>query len=430
MAVYMVRRNNPWGAVGLNLGNGLLGSVLGGMFARDAAARDARRSRQLYGAVADSMTPQQGLPQPEAPRPQYSEDVQSLANSAMRGMPTATEDQGWSGLWNNTVGLGKGNNPGRESLLRGLAKHGATQQEAKGLFDLYTNQFETADKLGYQDNVASRVGGLEYDVRNNPTGAAQSSMMAQAYGLKPEEIFKYTAPNFTSGHFSAGDKEVMYGFDPLKNRFYLQNVDYGINPTNKYQADAATRQANIRAEADRYVADTNLRGDIVSSSAKGNGGGQGGKPLTLSDKKNIGELVFQNLQLADTKDGFNQQAFEQWLNSAFADNPEAMAYARSIVGMPQYEQNNIGMKIPATNPYQPTQQGEELGTITPGQVSGRGQGQTQPQGQGRDLSAIAGQVLQAVNGNKEQAIAAVDSSQGLSPGEKASMKQLIMASSR
>ena len=381
MAVYVVKKNNPWGYLGANLGNGLMNYVFGGMMARDAQARQTRRNRALYADASKTMTPQPGLPQPEAPRPQYSEDVQSLANSAMRGMPTATDNQGWKGLWDSTVGLGKEYRPGREELLGVFGRHGVTPQEAELLMNYYKNQFETADKLGYQDNVASRVGGLDYDVRNNPIGAAQSSMMAQAYGLKPEEIFKYTAPNFTSGHFSAGDKEVMYGFDPLKNRFYLQNVDYGINPTNKYQADADTRQTNIRAAADRYVADTNLRGDIVSASAKGNGEGQGGKPLTLSDKKNIGDLVFQNLQLADTKDGFNQQAFEQWLNSAFADNPGAMAYARSIVGMPQYEQNNIGIKIPATNPYQPTQQGEELGTITPGQVSGQGQGQTQPQPQ-------------------------------------------------
>lgn len=378
MAVYVVRKNNPWGYLGANLGNGLFDNIIGGMFARDAQARQTRRNRALYADASKTMTPQPGLPQPEAPRPQYSEDVRNIANAATRGMPTATDNQGWKGLWDSTVGLGKEYRPGREELLGVFGRHGVTPQEAELLMNYYKNQFETADTLGYQDNVASRVGGLDYDVRNNPTGAAQSSMMAQAYGLKPEEIFKYTAPNFTSGHFSAGDKEVMYGFDPLKNRFYLQNVDYGINPTNKYQADEATRQANIRAEADRYVADTNLRGDIVSSSAKGNGGGQGGKPLTLSDKKNIGELVFQNLQLADTKDGFNQQAFEQWLNSAFGDNPGAMAYARSIVGMPQYEQNNIGMKIPMTNPYQPTQQGEELGTITPGQVSGQGQGQTRP----------------------------------------------------
>lgn len=373
MAVYVVRRNNPWGAVGLNLGNGLLGNVLGGMFARDAAARDARRSRLLYGAVADAMTPRAGLPQPEAPRPQYSEDVRNLANSATRGMPAATEDQGWAGLWNNTVGLGKGNNPGRESLLRGLAKYGATQQEAKGLFDLYTNQFETADKLGYQDSVASRVGGLNYDVRGNAPEAARSAAITGAYGIDMAPVYERTAPQFTFSSSDLGDRLGYFTQDPLTGEYGYSAYNYDVNPTDKYKADADTRQANIRAAADRYVADTNLRGNIVSASGRSAGNGQGGKPLTLSDKKNIGELVFQNLQLADTKDGFNQQAFEQWLNSAFADNPEAMAYARSIVGMPQYEQNNIGMKIPTTNPYQPTQQGEELGTITPGQVSGRGQ---------------------------------------------------------
>lgn len=382
MAVVVVRRNNPWGAVGLNLGNGLLGSVLGGMFARDAAARDARRSRQLYGAVADSMMPQQGLPQPEAPRPQYSEDIQNIANAATRGMPAATEDQGWTGLWNNTVGLGRGNNPGRESLLRGLAKYGATQQEAKGLFDLYTNQFETADKLGYQDNVASRVGGLDYDVRGNAPNAARSAAVAGAYGIDMAPVYERTAPQFSFNSADLGDRLGYFTQDPLTGEYGYSAYNYDVNPTDKYKADADTRQANIRAAADRYVADTNLRGDIVSASGRSSGNGQGGKPLTLTDKKNLNDLVFQGIQLATTGDGFNQQAFDQWLNSVVGDNPEALAYAQSVVGLPQYVQDNIGLKIPTANPYQQTQgQGEELGTITPGQVSGQGQGQTRPQTQ-------------------------------------------------
>ena len=376
MAVYVVKNNNPWGVVGLNLGNGLLGSVLGGMFARDAAARDARRSKRLYGAVADSMTPQPGLPQPEAPRPQYSEDVRNLANSATREgglydtFMNPTDNSRWTGLWSNTVGLGKGNTPGRESLLRGLAKYGATQQEAKGLFDLYKGQFETADKLGYQDNVASRVGGLDYDVRGNPTGAAQSSMVAQAYGLKPEEVFQYTAPNFTSGHFDAGDREVMYGFDPRSNSFYIQNAAYGINPTDKYQSDADTQQARIAADARRYSADKGYEGKVVSASGKG---GQGGKALTLTDKKNLNELVSRGIQLATVDGQFNQQAFDQWLTSTVGNNPEALSYAQGVLNLPQYMgKNSFGRDRVTANPYQAAQE-EDWGTITPGQ--------TQPQQQ-------------------------------------------------
>ena len=381
MAVYVVKKNNPWGYLGANLGNGLFDNIIGGMFARDAQARQVRRSRGLWDDASRTMKAQPGLPQPEAPRPQYSEDVQSLANSAMRGMPTATDNQGWKGLWDSTVGLGKEYRPGREELLGVFGRHGVTPQEAELLMNYYKNQFETADKLGYQDNIASRVGGLDYDVRRNAPNAARSAAVAGAYGIDMAPVYERTAPQFSFSSADLGDRLGYFTQDPLTGEYGYRAYNYDVNPTKRYESDADTRQANIRAAADRYVADTNLRGDIVSASAKGNGGGQGGKPLTLSDKKNIGELVFQNLQLADTKDGFNQQAFEQWLNSAFGDNPGAMAYARSIVGMPQYEQNNIGMKIPTTNPYQPTQQGEELGTITPGQVSGQGQGQTQPQPQ-------------------------------------------------
>lgn len=374
MAVYVVRRNNPWGAVGLNLGNGLLGNVLGGMFARDAAARDARRSRLLYGAVADAMTPRAGLPQPEAPQPQYSEDVRNLANSATRGMPAATEDQGWTGLWNNTVGLGRGNNPGRESLLRGLAKYGATQQEAKGLFDLYTNQFETADKLGYQDDVASRVGGLDYDVRGNAPNAARSAAVAGAYGIDMAPVYERTAPQFTFSTSDLGDRLGYFTQDPLTGEYGYSAYNYDVNPTKRYESDADTQQANIRAAADRYVADSNLRGDIINASGRGTGSGQGGKPLTLSDMKNFNDILYRGIQLATVDGKFNQQAFDQWLNNVVGDNQELRAYAQATIGLPRYIEDNLGIDVPKTNPYQQTQgQSEELGTITPGQVSGQGQ---------------------------------------------------------
>ena len=381
MAVYVIPRRNVYGGVLGNLGNGLMNYVFGGMMARDAQARQARRSRGLWDDMSRMMKPQPGLPQPEAPRPQYSEDVQNIANAATRGMPTATDNQGWKGLWDSTVGLGKEYRPGREELLGVFGRHGVTPQEAELAMNFYKNQFETADKLGYQDNVASRVGGLDYDVRGNAPNAARSAAVAGAYGIDMAPVYERTAPQFSFSSADLGDRLGYFTQDPLTGEYGYRAYNYDVNPTKRYESDADTRQENIRAAADRYVADTNLRGDIINASGRSAGSGQGVKPLTLSDKKNIGDLVFQNLQLAETKDGFNQQAFEQWLNSAFGDNPEAMAYARSIVGMPQYEQNNIGMKIPRTNPYQPTQQGEELGTITPGQVSGQGQGQTQPQPQ-------------------------------------------------
>ena len=193
MAVYVVKKNNPWGYLGANLGNGLFDNIIGGMFARDAQARQVRRSRGLWDDASRTMKAQPGLPQPEAPRPQYSEDVQSLANSAMRGMPTATDNQGWKGLWDSTVGLGKEYRPGREELLGVFGRHGVTPQEAELLMNYYKNQFETADKLGYQDNIASRVGGLDYDVRRNAPNAARSAAVAGAYGIDmaPEEAYKY-----------------------------------------------------------------------------------------------------------------------------------------------------------------------------------------------------------------------------------------------
>ena len=364
MAVYVIPRRNVYGGVLGNLGNGLMNYVFGGMMARDAQARQARRSRGLWDDMSRTMKAQPGLPQPEAPRPQYSEDVQNIANAATRGMPTATDNQGWKGLWDSTVGLGKEYKPGREELLSVFGRHGVTPQEAELAMNFYKNQFETADKLGYQDNVASRVGGLDYDVRGNPTGAAQSSMVAQAYGLKPEEVFQYTAPNFTSGHFDAGDREVMYGFDPRSNSFYIQNAAYGINPTDKYQSDADTQQARIAADARRYSADKGYEGKVVSASGKG---GQGGKALTLTDKKNLNELVSRGIQLATVDGQFNQQAFDQWLTSTVGNNPEALSYAQGVLNLPQYMgKNSFGRDRVTANPYQAAQE-EDWGTITPGQ---------------------------------------------------------------
>ena len=114
MAVYDLRDKNsgvnPWNYLLAKGAGGLLDNFIGGMFQRDAEAREVNRSKKLYEAMGNVMTPQAGLPQPEAPRPEYGEEVRSFANRATRGgglydsYVNPTDNGGWSGLWDSTPG--------------------------------------------------------------------------------------------------------------------------------------------------------------------------------------------------------------------------------------------------------------------------------------------------------------------------------------
>ncbi|MGE9959181.1 hypothetical protein [Cloacibacillus porcorum] len=413
MAVYVVpnRRRNYWGNVSLNLGNGLLGNVINGMFERDARAREAGRSKRLYEAVADEMTPQAGLPQPEAPRPEYGEEMRSFANRATRGgglydsYVNPTDNGGWSGLWDSTPGLGKDKVPGREDFLRGLARYGATEQQAKTLTDLYMNQFETADKLGYQDSVASRVRNLPMDVRGNPVQAAQSGLVAQAYELKPEGLWRYTAPNFEKQVVDLGDRALLSSFDPLTGGYENREMGYGLNPTKRYESDADTEQAKISAGAQRYVADRNYDGKWVPSFKeiygsngevqvlntrtgrvtdtgarsypRGSGGHGGTKPLTPQQKLSIGQSALKSTEMI----GSPEEKWNYILRMSGGDSEALDAMARAVfnggqVPMAAAEFFRTGSARPAGQGGQPQVQGQPAvqssasSSLLPGSATG------------------------------------------------------------
>lgn len=395
MAVYVVpRRAGFWGNVTANLGNGLFDHLMGGMLTRDAQARQARRNNEFWTDVSRTMTPQPGLPQPEAPRAEYSEDVQNLANSATRGMPAAADNQGWEGLWDSTAGLGKEYRPGREELMGVFGRHGVMPQEAELAMNFYKNQFETADKLGYQDDVASRVGNLDFNVRENPERAMRSGVTAQAYGLSPQGLYAYAYPNMTSGVMDNGDRNTLRIFDPATGDSATQDLAKGVDPTKAREAASREHVAQIN-QSPRYGVVYGANGEVMVvndrtgavtetgkvSYPRGAGGysgadanGQGAKPLTISDKKNISELVAQGIQLATFRDGsFDQQAFDAWMYNAFGNNPEALSYAQSTVNFPQFMSKEMGLTLAKTNPYQPTQ------PVTP-QGDGQGWQVYPPQG--------------------------------------------------
>lgn len=346
MAVYVVKKNNPWGYLGANLGNGLFDNIIGGMFARDAQARQTRRNRALYADASKTMTPQPGLPQPEAPRPQYSEDIQNIANAATRGMPTATDNQGWKGLWDSTVGLGKEYKPGREELLSVFGRHGVTPQEAELLMNYYKNQFETADKLGYQDEVASRVNGLDYDLRSNPARAMQSGLTAQAYDLNPQGLYAYAYPNLSIGTMDNGDRNTVYTYDGATGTFGTQDFAKNVDPDTAYKADAGIQEARIRS-APRYTPTYGANGEIyafndrtggVSETGKmsypryGSGGAAAGpKPLTPEQRMKISQ---EALKYAG-QGGTPEEVWNQIVNVA-GSNPEVLSLmANSVYGTPQ-----------------------------------------------------------------------------------------------
>ena len=346
MAVYVIPRRNVYGGVLGNLGNGLMNYVFGGMMARDAQARQARRSRGLWDDMSRAMKAQPGLPQPEAPRPQYSEDVQNIANAATRGMPTATDNQGWKGLWDSTVGLGKEYKPGREELLSVFGRHGVTPQEAELAMNFYKNQFETADKLGYQDEVASRVNNLDYDVRSNPARAMQSGLTAQAYGLNPQGLYAYAYPNLTSGVIDNGDNNMFYQMNPATGDTVMQRFDKSVDPSKRYEADARVRTAQIN-QSPKYsvvygpngeIMTVNDRDGSVSETGKmsypryGSGGAPAGlKPLTPEQRMKISQ---EALKYAG-QGGTPEEVWNQIVNVA-GSNPEVLSLmANSVYGTPQ-----------------------------------------------------------------------------------------------
>jgi hypothetical protein len=201
-------------------------------------------------------------------------------------------------------------------------------------------------------------------------------MIAQAYGLKPEEVMKYTYPNMKADNFDAGNREVVYGFDPATGKFTDQSYDYGINPTDKYKADADTEQANIGANAKvkaagisagaslapRFTYQTDANGNIIALSNRGGtptktgykgtpkSAGNGAKPakaLTFADKKNLDGMVSSALQLATSPEDLQAR-----LGAIAGNNPEAQNYVKAASQVAQYSYKNpAGFYETKVNPW-------------------------------------------------------------------------------
>ena len=264
MAVYNLtgggNNGNPWNYLAAKVAGGLLDNVIGGMFERAAQAKAAQRAENLYNGFAQAMSDP---------------------------------------------------NAGRNEFMTALGQLKPTAAETKSLIDLYKPQFETADKLGYGDAVAQRVGGLDLNVRNDPALAVQNGMVAQAYGMKPEKLWEFAYPNLTSQNIDRGDKWTNIAFDPATGKQVLSDLIKGIDPEAKMVDDTRRRGQDIQLYTHRTpsgsslvpsystVADkegniytvNNRSGKLTPTGVQGAPKGQkqptGTKPLTATQKLSL-----------------------------------------------------------------------------------------------------------------------------------------------
>lgn len=295
MAVHFApRRDNYLGRAAVDLGTGLIGKLLGGMVDRTSQAKDIERNRSLYSDMAQAMQ-------------------------------------------------GGGN---RETLLDIFGRHGVDAKTAENMINMYESPFKMRDEMSQMDQKAERVKGLTLD-RNNPQGTYQGGLIAQMYGAKPEDVMKYTMPNYTADNFDAGDKEVIYTQDPLTGEITTQDYDYGLNPTKQYQSDADIKRANINAGASKYVADVGYKGKVLTANSKGTGG-KPAKPMTYSEKKGYNALVVEAIM---TSDPAKPEEFAEKMKIIAGDDPEIRDYVKSVAKSSKYPVKTVYGEKAKINPF-------------------------------------------------------------------------------
>lgn len=307
---------NPLSYLLTKAAGGLLDNVISGMFERAAQAKAADRSKAMYGGMGQVMSDP---------------------------------------------------NAGRAEFISGLGKYGPTTEEAKTLMDLYGPRLEYADKLGYGDAVASRVGDLDYNVRTNPLAGMQSGMKAQAYGLKPEEIYKYAYPNMVSQNIDLDDRYQNILFDPASGRQRLSDYMKGISAEAQMQ-DATKRRGQdisvythntpsgsslvpsyktVMGEDGAIYTVNNRTGRLSNTGVKGQAKGQGTGGLSVSQKNFIDKKVVQAMQIASSP-----EEYRDMLQKIGGSSPGAKTYVESISNQPKYlKKNAVGVEEAVDNPF-------------------------------------------------------------------------------
>ena len=273
MAVYFAPARQPgfWEKLAGSVGAGLLNSVVGGMFERDSAARDVRQRQKRAGVFADAMS---------------------------------------------------GAEPTRENFMRAAAASGMSGDEVEPYVKMYGNRFAADDSLYKGGALADVVNGLSFDVENDPQGALRSGLVSQGYGLKPQDLMKFTHPGYTYSSVDAGDRAVQSVFNPRNGKLINSKVAYGRNPTKVYESDSDTRQAEIAAAAQRHTADmgyakgqipsfspvygesgevlsyNNRTGGVSDTGARSypRGQGQGSKPMSAGQRLSLGQSAVKSVE--------------------------------------------------------------------------------------------------------------------------------------
>ena len=292
MGVYFApKQQDYWGRAAADLGTGLIGKLLGGMVDRTAQAKEIERNRSLYSDMAQAMQ-------------------------------------------------GGGS---RESLLDIFGRHGVDAKTAENMINMYESPFKMRDEMGQMDQKAERVKGLTLD-RNDTQGTYQGALTAQMYGAKPEDIMKYTMPNYTADNFDAGDKEVIYTQDPLTGAITTQDHKYGLNPTKQYESDSDIKRANINAGASRYVADVGYKGKELVAKSKAV---KPAKPMTYSEKKGYNALVVEAIMTSGSPEEFAEK-----MKIIAGDNPEIKDYVKSVAKSSKYPVKSMaGVERAEVNPF-------------------------------------------------------------------------------
>lgn len=292
MAVHFApRRDNYLGRAAVDLGTGLIGKLLGGMVERTLQAKDIERNRSLYSDMAQAMQ-------------------------------------------------GGGN---RETLLDIFGRHGVDAKTAENMINMYESPFKMRDEMSQMDQKAERVKGLTLD-RNNPQGTYQGGLIAQMYGAKPEDVMKYTMPNYTADNFDAGDREVIYIQDPATGKITPQDYDYGLNQTEQYKSDADIKRAKINAGASKYVADVGYKGKVLTANGKGE---KPAKPMTYSEKKGYNALVVEAIATSGSPEEFAEK-----MKIIAGDNPEIRDYVKSVAKSSKYPVKSMaGVERAEINPF-------------------------------------------------------------------------------
>jgi hypothetical protein len=119
------------------------------------------------------------------------------------------------------------------------------------------------DRVNYASGM---FGDGAFDIRGNPSQAAENYQLFNMFGVSPDTqkaLIETTGVPFQMTNVDAGNRNVQTTMDPLTGAIKQVEQEYGLNPTDVYKEDAATKRigmseggatarARIAADTSRY----------------------------------------------------------------------------------------------------------------------------------------------------------------------------------